>query len=126
MTFSEIYTAAYGEAPPLPYIDTGYDAMATIGLAIAKTIIDGQDVTAENVRTNLREVSNAPGEIVGPGDFQRAIELLQAGTAINYTGAAGEVDYDELGDVATPMEVWQYVAGNIETTRVLTSGIPTQ
>lgn len=127
VTFSDLYTAAYGEAPPLPYIDTGYDAMATIGLAIAKTIIDGQDVTAENVRTNLREVSNAPGEIVGPGDFQRAIELLQAGTAINYTGAAGEVDYDELGDVITPMEVWQYVGGDIETTRVLTgSEIPAQ
>jgi len=127
VSFASQYADAYGEAPPLPYIDTGYDAMATIGLAVVKTILDGQEVTAENVRSNLRAVSNEPGEIVGPGDFQRAIELLQAGQAINYSGAAGEVEYDELGDVVTPMEVWQYTGGDIKTVSVRrASDIPAQ
>ncbi|MFA5550217.1 MAG: ABC transporter substrate-binding protein [Trueperaceae bacterium] len=126
-TFEASYAEAYGSPPPLPYIDTGYDAMATIGLAIVKTIVDGQEVTSENVRTNLRAVSNPPGEVVGVADFHRAVELIMAGVAINYTGAAGEVDYDDLGDVVTPIEVWQYAAGTIVSVTVQSgSAIPAE
>lgn len=119
-TFVELFEAQYGEKPPLPYMDTGYDAMATIGLAVAKSILDGVNVDSEAVRDRLREVSNPDGEVVGVGDFARAFELLAAGTAIDYSGAAGEVDYDERGDVITPIEVWQYTNGSIETYKVLT------
>lgn len=118
--FVEFYEAAHNVKPPLPYMDTGYDAMATIGLAVAKALIDGDDVTSEAVRDRLREVANPDGETVGVGDFLQAFEMLAAGTAIDYTGAAGEVDYDELGDVITPIEVWQYTDGTIETYQVLT------
>lgn len=118
VTFSNAYSATYGQAPPLPYIDTGYDAMASIGLAVAKAIIDGVPVTSENVRARLREVSNAPGEIIGVGEFERAIQLMLQGVEINYTGAAGEVDYDALGDVVTPIEVWAFTAGTISTVTV--------
>ncbi len=118
VAFSGAYAEAYGQAPPLPYIDTGYDAMATIGLAIVKAHIDGVEINAENVRARLREVSNAPGEVVGVGEFERAIQLLLDGVEINYTGAAGEVDYDALGDVVTPIEVWAFTSGTISTVTV--------
>ncbi len=125
--FSSAYADTFGEAPPLPYIDTGYDAMATIGLAIAKAIVDGVEVSGASVAARLRDVSNAPGETVGVGDFQRALELIKAGQAVNYSGAAGEVDYDALGDVVTPMAVWEYKGGSIETEVVLTaSEIPAE
>src|SRR5690606_14827657 len=42
--FSNAYEAAYGQRPPLPYIDTAYDAVAVIGLAAAKAHIDGVEV----------------------------------------------------------------------------------
>ena len=111
--FSEAYEAAFGERPPLPYIDTAYDAVAVIGLAMAKAYIDGVEINSTTIRERLREVANPEGEVVGVGDFEEAIRLLQIGSPINYTGAAGEVDFDELGDVVTPVEVWQYQGGEI-------------
>lgn len=116
--FSEAYEASFGERPPLPYIDTAYDATAVIGLAIAKAIVDDVEINAANVRDRLREVANPEGEVVTVGDFEQAMRLLQLGSPINYTGAAGEVNFDDLGDVVTPVEVWQYVAGDIETVEV--------
>lgn len=119
--FSEAYEAAFGERPPLPYIDTAYDAVAVIGLAMAKAYIDGVEINASTIRERLREVANPEGEVVGVGDFEEAIRLLQIGSPINYTGAAGEVDFDELGDVVTPVEVWQYQGGEIVTNQIRTA-----
>jgi len=125
--FSDDYNAAYGQRPPLPYIDTGYDAMAVIGLAIAKSIIDGVPVTSQSVRDRMREVANPDGEKVGVGDFQHAIALMKSGKDINYTGAAGEVDFDANGDVVTPVEIWQFKGGTIESVMVRTaSEIPAE
>ncbi|HZW99854.1 MAG TPA: ABC transporter substrate-binding protein [Trueperaceae bacterium] len=126
-TFSADYEAAYGERPPLPYIDTAYDATAVIGLAIAKAIVDGVEVNATSIRDRLREVSNPDGEVVGVGEFEEAFRLLELGSPINYTGAAGEVDFDDVGDVVTPMEVWSYAGGDIVTVTVLAADqIPPQ
>lgn len=125
--FSNAYEAAYGQRPPLPYIDTAYDAVAVIGLAAAKAHIDGVEVNSANIRDRLREVANPDGEVVGVGDFEEALRLLQIGAAINYTGAAGEVDFDDLGDVVTPVEVWRYVGGGIATLQIRTGDqIPLQ
>lgn len=121
VAFADAYSAAYGQAPPLPYIDTGYDAMATIGLAIAKAYVDGVEINSANIASRLRTVSNPPGETVGVDDFKRALELIKAGTDIDYSGAAGEVNYDDLGDVVTPMEVWQYTGGTIKSVAVLSA-----
>jgi len=125
--FSDAYEAAFGERPPLPYIDTAYDAVAVIGLAMAKAYIDGVEINSTTIRERLREVANPEGEVVGVGDFEEAIRLLQIGSPINYTGAAGEVDFDELGDVVTPVEVWQYQGGEIVTNQIRTADqIPAQ
>lgn len=127
VSFSNAYEASFGERPPLPYIDTAYDATAVIGLALAKAYIDGVEPTPANVRDRLREVANPEGEVVGVGDFEQAMRLLQLGTEINYTGAAGEVNFDDLGDVVTPMEVWQYQGGDIISVDVRTADqIPAQ
>lgn len=127
VTFSEAYKTAYGEAPPLPYIDTGYDAMATIGLAIAKAYVDGVEINSANIAARLRDVANPPGDAVGVNDFKHALELIKAGTPVDYSGAAGEVNYDQYGDVVTPMAVWEYTGGNIVTVKVLTaSEIPAE
>ena len=53
--------------------------------------------------------------------YQKAFALLDSGTDINYEGASGTVDFDENGDVVTPIEIWKYDAdGKIVTFRVET------
>ncbi len=114
-TFAAAYEAEFGELPPLPYIDNAYDAAMIMALAIEQA--GSTDGTA--IRDALREVANAPGEIVGPGEFARAKELIAAGTAINYEGAAGSHDFDENGDVTGTFEHWAVVDGAITTVEML-------
>ena len=59
------------------------------------------------IRDALRQVANPPGEAIEPDDFQRAFDLISQGQKINYRGASGEVDFDDHGDVVTPIEVWK-------------------
>jgi ABC-type branched-subunit amino acid transport system substrate-binding protein len=116
--FSADYKTEFGELPPLPFITNAYDGVAVVGLAgyLAKT--KGLELNAKNVRDHLRSVANPPGEVIKPGEFKKAFDLLKAGKDINYEGAAGSVDFDKNGDVTTPIEVWKYANGQFVTVRV--------
>jgi len=113
--FNDAYNAEFGELPPLPFITNAYDGMSVIGLAALVTSKKGQALTAKNIRDNLRYVAGPPGEIILPGEFKKAADLIKRGKDINYEGAAGAVDFDQNGDVVTPIEIWQYTNGTIET-----------
>jgi hypothetical protein len=54
--------------------------------------------------------------------IKKALDLIRAGQSVNYEGAAGSIDFDENGDVVTPIEIWQYVEKEpyIETVRMET------
>ncbi len=122
--FEADYRAMYGQLPPLPYVSNMYDAIVVAALAAAAAQAKGQPVTPLTIRDNLRFVANPGGEtvIAGVDGLRKALELLRAGQDINYEGAAGTVDFDENGDVVTPIEVWQYVEQEpyIRTVRVET------
>lgn len=115
--FNVAFKAEFGKLPPLPFITNAYDGMATIGLAALAAQAKGLPLTAKNIRDNLREVANPPGEVIYPGEFVKANNLLKAGKKINYEGAAGSVDYDGNGDVITPIEIWKFENGQIVTIR---------
>lgn len=55
--------------------------------------------TKAKVHEALREVSNGEGEPIRPGEWAKAKELIAAGKAIDYKGAAGDHNFDENGDV---------------------------
>jgi branched-chain amino acid transport system substrate-binding protein len=116
--FNASYMTEYGKLPPLPFITNAYDGTAVIGLAAYAAKVKGQPLTATNIRDQLRNVANPPGEVVMPGEFKKAFDLLKDGKQINYEGAAGSVDFDSHGDVVTPIEVWKYHKGKIVTVRV--------
>ena len=116
--FSADYRAEYGKLPPLPFITNAYDATAVIGLAAYAAKAKGMPMTSKNIRDNLRRVANPPGEVIKPGEFKRAFQLLDQGKGINYEGAAGSVDFDKNGDVKTPIEVWRYRNGVPTTIRM--------
>lgn len=110
------YGDAYGRVPPVPFHTNAYDAVAVIGLAAHKAKAQGKEVTSASIRDNLRAVANPPGELIKPGEFKKAFELIDQGKDINYEGAAGAVDFDANGDVVTPIEVWKYTGGGLATT----------
>jgi branched-chain amino acid transport system substrate-binding protein len=118
--FAKDYEKEFGKLPPLPYITNGYDAVAAIGLAAYACKVKGLSITGINIRDNLRYVANPPGEVIKPGEFKKAFELLNQKKDINYEGASGSVDFDKNGDVITPIEIWQYKGGDIKTVRLET------
>ncbi len=112
--FADAYREAYGELPPQPFIDGAYDAAYILMLAIEKAgTTDGVAI-----RDAIREVSNAPGEEILPGDFAKAKELIAEGTDINYQGAAGEHEFDENGDISGSFEHWVIRDGELVTVEV--------
>lgn len=120
--FVKDYEKEFGKLPPLPYITNGYDAVALIGLAAYASKAKGLSITSKNIRDNLRYVANPPGEVIKPGEFKKAFELLDQKKDINYEGASGAVDFDDNGDVITPIEIWQYKGGDIKTVRLESIG----
>ena len=93
--FHERFDETYGEGSDKPFVDQSYDATMLIALAIEKA--GSTDRTA--IRDALREVSSAPGEVVQPGEWEKAVELIAAGTDINYEGVSGSHEFDAAGDV---------------------------
>lgn len=112
------YKADFESLPPVPFIANAYDATAVIGLAAYAAKVKGRPLTSEAIRDHLRHVANPPGTFIGPGQFEKAFDLLKHGVDINYEGASGSVDFDEKGDVVTPIEVWRYSKGKIVTYRM--------
>lgn len=101
--FVEAYTQRFGEKPPKPYIDTCYDAVAVLALAIHQA----KSSEPKAIRDAIRQVANPPGEDIEPGEFARAFALISAGNKVNYRGASGEIDFDQYGDVVSPIEIWK-------------------
>jgi branched-chain amino acid transport system substrate-binding protein len=115
------YGKAYGEVPPLPFMTNMYDAVVVIGLAIKAAQVDGaREINGTAIRDRLRKVANPPGETAGagPSELQKAFQLLDEKKKINYEGASGSCDFDENGDVVTPIEVWRFAEGKITTVRL--------
>lgn len=72
-----------------------YDALFLIALALEKN-----KGAKEGLSQALRDVANAPGEVILPGEWKKAVDLLAAGTDIDYQGASGPIEFDAAGDVA--------------------------
>jgi len=116
--FKTGYEGMHGEVPPKPFIDTAYDA--TYVLALAAQAAGSTDPKA--LRDELRHVANPPGEEVLPGEWSKALDLLEQGEDINYSGASGPIDFDDNGDVGGSFAHWVIRDGEIQTERVFKPG----
>lgn len=92
--FTKLATDA-GLNPTATYAPQAYDAAFLLALAIEKN----GSASREGVSKALREVATAPGEKILPGEWAKAVELIKAGTDIDYEGAAGPAEFDANGDV---------------------------
>ncbi|MEP0917556.1 ABC transporter substrate-binding protein [Leptolyngbya sp. DQ-M1] len=86
--------------PLVAYAPHAWDAAAILALAAQAA----KSNTGEAMKDKLREVTNAPGEVVT--DVCKGLELLRQGKDINYQGASGDVDIDAAGDVVGSYDVW--------------------
>ena len=93
--FAGAFEAA-GNNPGAPFVAHSYDIAFLMALAIEKAgAADRSKVSAA-----LREVANAPGMVILPGEWEKAKAAIAAGEDINYEGASGAIEFDENGDVA--------------------------
>ncbi len=66
-----------------PYVGESYDAAALIMLAMQAA--GSSDPSAYSGK--IMDVANAPGEKIMAGELDKALELIAAGTEIDYVGA---------------------------------------
>ncbi|MCS6798086.1 MAG: ABC transporter substrate-binding protein [Myxococcota bacterium] len=102
------YASTFGAAPVV-FGAQQYDAavLALLAIAAARTT-DGQAV-----REALFGVSrNDPGDaLVRPGEVRQALVHLRREQGIDWVGASGPVDFDDLGAVQSPYEIWRFERG---------------
>lgn len=85
------------------YLDSSaYDAAVVLGLAAiaaASGLEDPTAVTGTQVRDAI-SMTQTGNQVIytGPAEFTKSIKLLLDGTAINYEGASGPVDFDANGN----------------------------
>ncbi|EAV44509.1 ABC transporter substrate-binding protein [Roseibium aggregatum] len=106
--FNEAFKGIGGD-PDAIFATTSYDAAFLLALAVEKAGGKKEDVAAA-----MAEVSNGEGETIRPGEWKKAKELIAAGKAIDYKGAAGDHNFDEKGDVPGTYALWEVGANGFE------------
>ncbi|MHA1189986.1 MAG: ABC transporter substrate-binding protein [Alphaproteobacteria bacterium] len=93
--FNKLATDA-GLDPTQIFSAQGYDAAFMVALAVEKNGSDSRD----GLSAALRDIASAPGEVILPGEWEKAKALIAAGKDINYDGGGGAYDFDANGDIA--------------------------
>ncbi|MEO6396109.1 MAG: ABC transporter substrate-binding protein [Devosia sp.] len=100
---------AAGVDPQGVYVTQSYDAAFALALAIEKN----GSAKRDGLSKALRDVTGAPGEKIYPGEWSKAVELIKAGTDIDYEGASGPLDFDAAGDVSGGIDYWVAENGQV-------------
>lgn len=99
--WSATYNTRWGQDPFL-FDANVYDAMFLMALAAEASGL----ASGTGIQSKIREVSNPPGTVIGPGEWAKALTELAAGRQINYEGASGAVDIDANGDPFSGYIIW--------------------
>ncbi len=98
----------FGFPPQRPaFLQNAYDAVILAALAMERA----GEATGPAIRDNLRAVAGPPGEMIDTSELAKGFEMLRNGEEIDYVGAAGQMDFDENGDVITPFGVFKVEDG---------------
>jgi branched-chain amino acid transport system substrate-binding protein len=109
--FAELFSAA-GSDPSVSYTAEAYDAAALMLLSMQAA---GSTASADWT-ARVMEVANAPGEPILPGELAKGLELLAAGTDIDYIGATA-VEFVEPGESAGSFREVEFKDGAVQTVR---------
>lgn len=107
--FKELAAAA-GMDGTSAFAPESYDAAALIALAMAASGSTDSKVWS----TKVMDLANAPGEVILPGELAKALELIAAGTDIDYMGATG-LELVGPGESAGSYREYEVKDGKFET-----------
>jgi len=93
--FQANYQALFNEEINDPTSANCYDALYLIAYAI----LNAQSSNPLVFKDHILKIANE-GEFIGVNEFDKAKELIEAGTDINYNGVTGRLDLDENGDLS--------------------------
>ncbi|HEY5538945.1 MAG TPA: ABC transporter substrate-binding protein [Thermoplasmata archaeon] len=105
--WSARFNTRWGEDAFL-FDDNNYDAAYLVALAAQKAGV----ATGQAIKDNIFAVANPPGTVINPGEWAKALTEIAAGNDINYEGASGAADIDDLGDSLSGYIVWAVNATN--------------
>ena len=108
-TFLEM-TKAAGFDGTSSYTGESYDAAALIMLAMQAA----KSSSSADLKDKVMDVANAPGEKIYPGELAKGLELLAAGTDIDYVGATA-VELIGPGEAAGSYREYEFKDGKITT-----------
>jgi branched-chain amino acid transport system substrate-binding protein len=89
------------------YVDQAYDAVMLSALAVAS--IGKTNPTGEEIKAALDTLNDKDGEVIGYNEFKKAKDALAAGKKINYSGASGELDFNDKNGVTSSLIRWRVV-----------------
>lgn len=110
-TMTEMAKAAGFDATS-PYTMESYDAAALILLSMAAA----KSSKSADYKGKVLEIANAPGEKIYPGELGKALELIAAGTDIDYEGASA-VELIGPGESAGRYREFEIKDGKYETVK---------
>ncbi|HQU66591.1 MAG TPA: ABC transporter substrate-binding protein [Albidovulum sp.] len=108
-TFQEMAKAA-GFDGTSSYAGESYDAAALIMLAMQAA----NSSKSADLAGKVMDVANAPGEQIFPGELAKGLELIAAGTDIDYVGATA-VELIGPGEAAGSYREYEFKDGKITT-----------
>lgn len=77
------------------FVANSYDATFVLALAIEKA----GSADRAKIAAAVRDVATEPGEVILPGEWEKAKKLIDEGKDVNYEGATGSIEFDKNGDV---------------------------
>lgn len=95
-----------------PYVRESYDAAALMLLSMQASG-DATAAAAEHVMA----IANAPGEKIAAGELARGLELVAAGTDIDYVGASG-VELIEPGESSGVYREYELIDGALKDVKM--------
>jgi branched-chain amino acid transport system substrate-binding protein len=109
------FQAAVPGGDQSPYAPQAWDQMTLVGLSL---VAGKGEVSGTVIKDNLRLVSNPPGQVVY--SFAEGAKVIQSGRKINYEGASGSCDFDQIGDIlSAPFSVQQVRKGKSELVTII-------
>jgi ABC-type branched-subunit amino acid transport system substrate-binding protein len=115
--FNKIFAAMFpGPDQPQANANYAYDSVISQALAIVKA----NSITGSDINNAMTAVTSPPGTACYT--YKTCLDLLKAGTKINYEGASGPLDYNTYHNVFGPYGAWQQtLAGQQQIVQTMTA-----